>query len=265
MTNKKSELKKSITEVEWKIRMVIYTRNWSNVCVSHSHLRSRAVAHGFSNKKYKNWRRDCIVCSNPAASSICMSIHWCNLHNKHRSIVLIAITPIWLHLKLAVDRFKHSTCKRITIEHNNHAHEMPDSYGAFVKIVCSFSGYLFFICMDLISFGSDVQKIANAKLLDATGIAMIPNIMAKWKKWHIETIERITCSPSHEIPHICPKYRWITVILLLITSLLVVVVICYSVWTWYLHRLFIAPCQMKSCEAPRGNNLTLSRTEKNMN
>lgn len=59
---------------------------------------------------------------------------------------------------------------------------MPDSYGAFVKIVCSFSGYLFFICMDPFHLAvPGVQKIANEKLLDATGIAMIPNFIAKWK------------------------------------------------------------------------------------
>lgn len=64
--------KKSITEVEWKIRMLIYImyiRNWSIVCVSHSHLHSRAMKNGQNTEHNICVGHKFIVCSNPTAST----------------------------------------------------------------------------------------------------------------------------------------------------------------------------------------------------
>lgn len=135
---------------------------------------------------------------------------WCNLHNRHRSIVLMAITPIWLHYELPFDRcsyiytytfHSHMACTlHKIIEHNNHMH-MKCPIRLLLKIACSFSGYLFFAFSDSHFHVSRcrltrVWEIQRPKWNQQREFALIPNFQFRFPNvqihWQPETIQRIT-------------------------------------------------------------------------
>lgn len=101
-------------------------------------------------------------------------------HNKH-SIVLMAITLIWLHSNLLIQH-THMVCN--TIEHNHHEHEMLDSYICYLKIACSFSGYLFFILGSFILF-SDSTSNANEKLFRISRNVVLPFVIRIFFRFHV--------------------------------------------------------------------------------